>query len=537
GNPVNDTKEIKTSIGVLASLKTTAKNIVGAINELYDKFTGVVRKIKLNGQIYSPDSTGLVDLGTIEGGGGTGGSVSLDTTMPEVPTDTKAPSTKLMADEHAKLWNELHNNNYGNDWYGVLRSGDVATSDLIRIGNMLNHRTLPYHNKIRPCIVKPDRTINYYLDNNDITKKADGTDAVLDGTDGVVCVYYPAGYIIMASGQDQNLDLNAISLTPFAVNGIEGERFEAFVVSMDYATVRRSDNALMCVINETEDYAGSGANNTVGGIGYARTGVNNYNYTLYARNYGDGWTNSFFYFEQIKTALMIIEYATYNLTKAYNATLSAEGFKQGGLGTGPQNWVSGDWNTYNGYNPVIKIGEVQKYISGLSSNGTGVYTKTIQATETKSYTTPFPCWRWCSNLWGHLWNWYSGVDIDIQPNTSDTPYSTIYYTKQPTEVLATNDSDFTFVEKYIKIGLLPRGNGNFKELLSGLFLPKSNGGGSATWGCAYFWAGIPASRERRGVRSGAALNAGGDALRASAASNNQPSNSNANISSSQSATV
>lgn len=95
-------------IGALASLSTSAKTtIVAAINELYNKFVGVVRKIKLNGQTYSPDSTGLVDLGTIEGGGGTGGSVSLDTTMPEVPTDTKAPSTKLMADEHAKLWNEV----------------------------------------------------------------------------------------------------------------------------------------------------------------------------------------------------------------------------------------------------------------------------------------------------------------------------------------------------------------------------------------------------------------------------------------------
>jgi len=48
--------------------------------------------------------------------------------------------------------------------------------------------------EMKRCTVLDDGTVNYYLDASDSTKKEDGTDAVLDGTDGQVMVEIPQFY-------------------------------------------------------------------------------------------------------------------------------------------------------------------------------------------------------------------------------------------------------------------------------------------------------------------------------------------------------
>lgn len=433
-------------------------------------------------------------------------------------------SKEIMSTTIGNLRSSLLAEQSNDSWYGVTRKVGVAAPDMNRIGLMHNHRTLPYHSRIRPCIVRPDRTIAYYLDINDITKKEDGTNANLDGTDGVMCNYFPAGYILINSrGKDNgnNNETYAIGLSPFSVDGDIAERFPAFVVSLDYATIKRSTNQLMCVINDDADYAGSGAGATAGGLGYPRTSVSNYDFTARARSYGSGWVNSFAYFHQIITTLMYIEYGTYNLTKPFNSSLTADGYKQGGLGEGPQNWSSSEWDTYNSYNPIVKIGEVQKFLCGKNNGGTGIYTKSAN-----SKSTPFPCWRWMSNLWGHLWQWHCGIDVDVQPGSG---LSTCYMTKDTMSVLATNDNDFSFVDKYNKVGIVPRTTGYVGSFSRNSAIADSINGGSSSYCCAHFWAAIPSSRERRGLLFGARLNYGANALRASAASYDRPSFSYANI--------
>lgn len=414
-------------------------------------------------------------------------------------------------------------------WYGVETPLMQASPDMTRIGYMDNHRILPYHTRIRPCIVNDDRTINYYLDNNDIRRKADGTPSALDGTDGQLMIYYPAGYHLLNRGETK--EVWAVGLSPFSYDNVQAEYVPAFVVSMDWATVQRTSNKLACVINDTSDFAGSGSGATAGGIGYARTAVSNYNYTQYARNRGAGWINSFAFFELIKTSLMYIEYATHQFHKAINATLSPQGYTQGGLGEGPWNWSGANWSLYNGYYPVVKIGEVQLNLCEVgNTGGTGVYTKVFQVTPEQTYTTKFPCWRWCSNLYAHLWRWDAGIDIDMHPDASDTPISTAYMTKNPESVLATNNDDFSFIEKYERLGDLTRTAGYSKQLIRGSTYQAIGGGGSTTYACAYHWTTLPTTaRERRGFHSGANLHLGGAALRASAISIYRPSGASANI--------
>lgn len=46
----------------------------------------------------------------------------------------------------------------------------------------------------KPCVINNDGQVQYYLNPNDYTKKEDGTDAVIDGTDGMVMMEWPKIY-------------------------------------------------------------------------------------------------------------------------------------------------------------------------------------------------------------------------------------------------------------------------------------------------------------------------------------------------------
>ena len=71
--------------------------------------------------------------------------------------------------------------------YGIEWDITVADSACTRIGNMSMHRTLPIQSAFKGCVAKGNK-VQYYLDPNDWSKKADGSASVLDGTDGDVRV-------------------------------------------------------------------------------------------------------------------------------------------------------------------------------------------------------------------------------------------------------------------------------------------------------------------------------------------------------------
>lgn len=77
--------------------------------------------------------------------------------------------------------------------YGVEWDTTVADPACTRIGNMSYHKSLPIQSQYKGCLVKNGK-VNYYLDPNDWSKKADGTPSVLDGTDGDVMVHIPNFY-------------------------------------------------------------------------------------------------------------------------------------------------------------------------------------------------------------------------------------------------------------------------------------------------------------------------------------------------------
>lgn len=58
-----------------SAVQTSLGKADTALQSYTEQYKGTVTKVKINGREKSPDSNGLVDLGTIEGGGGSSGEV------------------------------------------------------------------------------------------------------------------------------------------------------------------------------------------------------------------------------------------------------------------------------------------------------------------------------------------------------------------------------------------------------------------------------------------------------------------------------
>ena len=128
------------------------------------------------------------------------------------------------------------------------------------------------------------------------------------------------------------------------------------------------------MVNTTADYRG-GANQadwdtlskTV--LGRPATQISRTNFRTYARNRKAGstkWNCMTYDVQKMLYWLFVVEYATLNSQEAFNTQLTAEGYRQGGLGDGVTTLDSGKWNTFNGYYPFIPCG----YTDELG-NGTG----------------------------------------------------------------------------------------------------------------------------------------------------------------------
>ena len=95
--------------------------------------------------------------------------------------------------------------------------------------------------------------VNYYLDPNDWSRKADGTPSVLDGTDGDVMVHIPKFY--GKSGSNGNKRWVRIATTKIDSSWVEIP--EMFVSAYRITTYTDSGTSKVAsVVNTTENYRG-----------------------------------------------------------------------------------------------------------------------------------------------------------------------------------------------------------------------------------------------------------------------------------------
>lgn len=388
--------------------------------------------------------------------------------------------------------------------YGVSWQTGSLNATLARIGNLDLHRTLPIQNKMRGCTLADDGTVNHYF-KDDWSANEDGTPIKKDGSDGMVMIEIPEFYV---KCQSKN-GIDSMSISEYALDGYTLVKKQ--YVSAYEATVDRTNTStlkLASVVNTTANFRGGNndatkdeAENTQ--LGMPVTTTSRANFRKYARNRATGtkWNMLDFFATNTIWLLYSIEYANWNSQLAFNENLSNDGFKQGGLGSGVTNVTGSDWNTFNGYYPIIPCGT-----SDALGNKTGEVEYTLPSTfkPDNVVKVKVPRYRGIENPFGHIWKNVDGVIFDIKTD-ADGGTSTIY--------LAKTEADYgdTVTEGFSELGQLPRKGGAISNTYLGTFIPSEATGASSTTGrCDNFETNIASSSLRT-------LFYGGSANRSSAA--------------------
>ena len=238
---------------------------------------------------------------------------------------------------------------------------------------------------MKRCVLNADGSVRYYLDANDSTKKADGTAAVLDGTDGNVMVEIPKVY--HKYEYNAGVHKHMIALEP--LDGYE----------VHWAFMHPTEKAYR--------YYPAYLGYSVGGKLISRSGVyptvsqTIAQFRTLATANGAGWHQIDFALYELIALFMIIEYGTMDIQTA--------------LGQGRTMLTGGSWA--NG----SLIG-----VTGLSNgygNRTANYTYAGSA-DSADADLSFMSYRGCENFFGNVWRMADGVIFKGTTNNKTMWYST-----------------------------------------------------------------------------------------------------------------
>lgn len=398
--------------------------------------------------------------------------------------------------------------------YGVEWDSTVADPTLTRIGNPLLHKSLPVQSQYKGCVANGAK-VNYYLDPNDWSKKADGTPSVLDGTDGTVRVHIPKFY--GKSGVEGNKRWVRISTVKCDDTWVE---IPEMLLDAYRSTVNQTGNKAVSVVNTTAQFRGGGnrtANDTYldtdafrSDLGKPRTNISRANMRTYAANAGSEML-CYEYYKWIFYWAWVIEYATFNSQATYNAELTADGYHQGGLGPGITDWNNNanGWSGYNGTYPITPCG----YCNDIG-NFTGIKELVIPETVVDESTTvptktfKVPRWRGFDNPFGDIWTNLDGIILE---RTAANQPSSVYTTSNPSAF----GDDNTAKGKMTVAGKEIASDGYTKDFdlgSKGEIIPSVVGGSATTYMCDYHWCNTASTSLRTLLVGGRADYGGGAGL-------------------------
>ncbi len=457
-----------------------------------------------------------------------GGKVTYDDTDPE--TIGLSPATKLFNGSYfGRLWTkdsagEIRWLKYDDgEWYGVEWDITVSDPDVKHIGKYSLHQKLPLQSKMYTCILKDDGTEAYKLDPTNWDLQADGvTAAKRDGTDGQVKTCLPEYYVkFEQEGNNRRLKLSEYPLSGF--KKVKKQYVSAYEASLD-----RTNLKLASVKNLTAQFRGGNNNAALDGtdtsqLGMPATLISRTNFRTYARARGAGFEMYNYLAQRTLLWFFMVEFATRNSQKAVNAALDANGFRQGGLGAGVTTVNGTDWNTFNGYYPIVPIGT-----SDSLASGTGEVDYTLPASFPNGpVTVKVNRYRGVEMPFGHIWKNADGINVRMAANDDADPTTKVYISEDPA---LWNDANYDGFELQ---GEMPRVNGYITEMLPFNIMPLKVGGGSSTYWCDYsYQSNIPADGSAASLRTvlfSAFANSGGYSGLGCSLSNSVPSNTAAYI--------
>lgn len=386
-------------------------------------------------------------------------------------------------------------------WYGV--KFDLANSsspDGVRTGNMEMHKTLPIQSKMRGCTISNTDNTKKYLKANDWTKWEDGTTSSQDssGVGVEAFVEIPEHYRLLIATPDNTVEIRMSEYNLPGYTKVEKKYIGAYEGSVNLDS--SSHNNLL----RTQ------VRNTAPIVSKTRT-----EFQTMARNNNrtNNWNIYTYDAHRDLTWLFVVEYATLNSQKAFNANLTAEGYHQGGLGDG----VTSGTVTVNG---ATTYSFVPCGTTNSLGNGTGIieYTHTntnAEGTSTGTKVVNVPRYRGIENPFGHVWK--NVIDV-VVAGTDNSVYICKDYTKFGTFEGGTNPT----AEQLIAAGYELQ---DFKEsTISSQYVKKlvnnnqadlfptvvGNGASATTYYCDYHWTNATATPRTLliGGRSGGGSDAG-----------------------------
>ena len=269
--------------------------------------------------------------------------------------------------------------------------------------------------------------------------------SVRNGYDGNVCVYVPNFYIKSKKVSDRVYD---IYITSFKIDDSYQQQHEGLLgayratvlntvpENMGYLSTLKVNSAVSIV--NTHDYCRGGDNKSDydtylntdrfrTDLGKPRTNIPRDTMRTYCKNSG-GRMLDYNSYKNIMYWLYVIEYANFDCQEAFNAELTPEGYKQGGLGDGITTWNYDLWNQYNHTCSLTPCG-----YGDILGNGTGVIDLVIPTTELSNsgYLPPktfsMPRWRGFDNPFGDIWTHLDGCLCDIPIGSSDASELATFY--------------------------------------------------------------------------------------------------------------
>lgn len=361
-------------------------------------------------------------------------------------------------------------------WYGV--KFDLANSsspDGVRTGNMEMHKTLPIQSKMRGCTINNVDNVKKYLKADDWTKWEDGTVIAQDSSQisPEMMVEIPEHYRLLVATPDNTVEVRISEYNLPGYTKVE----KKYIGAYEGMTSETLPNLLRSINNTKYKPKVSTTRNQFQAFARENSRTNNWNIYTYGAHRDLTW-------------LFVVEYATLNSQKAFNANLTAEGYHQGGLGEGVTTGI-------------VKINGADAWsfvpcgTTNSLGNGTGIieYTHTNTNAEggsTGTKTVNVPRYRGIENPFGHVWK--NVIDVVIA-GTDNSVYICKDYTKFGTFEGGTNPT----AEQLIAAGYELQ---DFKEsTINGQYVKKlvnnnqadlfpavvGNGASATTYYCDYHW--------------------------------------------------
>lgn len=280
--------------------------------------------------------------------------------------------------------------------------------------------------------------------------------AVLSGYDGTVKVYCPAFYIkSIADGNIAKVWLSTYKIDDtytyqpeILVDAYRSTVLNTVPDRMGYLSSLPVNSAISVV--NTNTYCRGGNNTTLldqylatdpfrTDLGKPKTHLSRATMRAYSRKAGSQML-SYDQYKNIFYWLYVVEYANFNSQEAYNATLTNEGYRQGGMGKGIT--TMNNWNEYNQIKPLTPCG-----YGNTLGNGTGLVSLTIPefawgpTSSAAAQPMQMARWRGFDNPFGDLWTLLDGIIIKHSTNDNQV------YTCQDASKYAD-----TLNNSYVKIG-------------------------------------------------------------------------------------